>query len=120
MPPSPSNEKKEPTRPQILSYRPAQGERRRTSSGWQIAGGFGIYWTSIFLLTQSYPNYVPVWKSLTEWIVLTIILVVGAIGVGMQWNKWGYLKGIVATFLLTGAFCGLLFSICGNPFRPIF
>jgi hypothetical protein len=107
-----------PDRP-VLHYRTPLAKRPRTSSGWQIAGGFAIYQVSIIGLTATYPTFVPVWKSLTEWLVLTALLVFGTIGVGVRWNKWGYLKGVIAAFILTGSCCGLLYSSCGNPFQPL-
>ncbi|HEY1686104.1 MAG TPA: hypothetical protein VGG19_15165 [Tepidisphaeraceae bacterium] len=100
----------------VLHYRTPYVEQRRTSSGWQIAGGFAIYQAAIWLRVFTFPNQVPVWRSLMEWMAMTVILVGGSLWVGVRWKRWGYFKGMLAALLLTGSCCGLLYQACGNPF----
>ncbi len=59
--------------------------------------------------------------AMAIWIASTVGLLIVAIIIdtALAWG-WPCTKGIVFAFLITTGLCGLIASICGNPFKPFF
>jgi hypothetical protein len=111
----PSQKPKKPVASEVVPYYSPVWDQKRSSSGGEIALGFGAFWiiTILFIMGASRTN-ISFETGFMLWIVLVIILFAGAIIVGVQREKWGLAKGLLAAVLLTGSLIGLLAAICSG------
>jgi uncharacterized membrane protein len=115
----PRDEQDEPISLEYQSRRDFK-QRRNKSSIWPIFVAAAIYWVCIVALMSTFKATVPPETSVPEWIVCTGILLVISVSIDLFFH-WGWkcTAGVLFAFLLTTGLCGLLYSVCGNPFQAI-
>lgn len=108
-------------RPDVLPYAAGKYNIRqpKTEGCWPVFFGCIGYWIIVFLITLTFKTGIRTQDCLVSWGVFTALLAIIVLGIGAVSGKWGYAKGMLIALLLTGGLCGLIYSTCGNPFRPL-
>jgi hypothetical protein len=112
---------KDPPDPPVLDYgrspRHYPPVQQVPAAGGCAAGFVSFTFCTVIVLLLT-PRYTAFPRFLGVWLLVIVGLLLVAVLVGYKSGRWSLLCGMIIALLLSGGLCGLLYSACGNPFRP--